>query len=201
LFGKALHAVAIDFQSLTVDYAPLAGEVAIVVCDSGVQHALAEGEYNKLRRLCESAAKKLGANSLRSVELAWLTGKPTRLTGREYQCAYHVIGEIRRVALAERALRAADYAHFGQYMFQSHESSRDFFKNSTPELDLLVERARQHSSCLGARLTGGGFGGATINLVQQSELNNFIDHMARQYKKQRGRPLKPMICQIVDGAA
>jgi len=86
-------------------------------------------------------------------------------------------------------------------MYQSHESSRDFFQNSTAELDLLVELARKHPACLGARLTGGGFGGATINLVQRSEANNFMDAMARQYEEHTSRRLKPIICQVVDGAA
>jgi galactokinase len=85
-------------------------------------------------------------------------------------------------------------------MFQSHESSRDFLKNSVPELDLLVELARKHSACLGARLTGGGFGGATINLVRHHEAPVFMDHMAREYEKSSGHKTTPLLCQIVDGA-
>ena len=89
---------------------------------------------------------------------------------------------------------------FGQYLFQSHESSRDFLKNSTAELDLLVEIARQHSGCLGARLTGGGFGGATLNLVMHHQAEPFMAHMATEYEKKTGLKLKPIVCQIVDGA-
>ncbi len=200
LFGKAWHVMSIDFRFLTVEHAPLTGE-AIIVCNSGVKHSLVGGEYNELRQSCESAAQKLGAKSLRSVDLKFLEANKSKLTAREYECAHHVVSEIARVAAGDRALRADDHAEFGQYMFQSHESSRDFLKNSTPELDLLVELAREHPACLGARLTGGGFGGATINLVSHHQAESFIEHMARQYEKRTGHKLQPVVCQIVDGAS
>src|SRR5207253_254895 len=119
---------------------------------------------------------------------------------REYECARHVVSEIARVTSGDRALRDDDHRQFGQYMFQSHESSRDFLKNSTAELDLLVELAREHPGCLGARLTGGGFGGATINLVQHHRAESFMEHMARLYEKRSGHKIQPVVCQIVDGA-
>src|SRR5207245_3266061 len=147
------------------------------------------------------AARKLSAKSLRSVDARWLEANKSKLTQREYECAHHVVTEIARVVAGERALHEQDHRQFGQYMFQSHESSRDFLKNSTPELDLLVELARSHSGCLGARLTGGGFGGATINLVAYHRAEDFIRHMAQEYEKRSGHRLKHMSCQIVDGAA
>lgn len=199
LFGRAWHVLTIDCRFLTVETLPLTGEV-LVVCDSGVRHALVAGQYAELRRHCESAARKLGARALRSVELADLKAQRARLTEREFECAYHVVSEIARVAAAEQALREGDHAQFGQYLFQSHESSRDFLRNSIPELDLLVELARQHPACLGARLTGGGFGGATINLVRHHEVEGFVEHMAREHERHTGRALRPMVCQIVDGA-
>jgi galactokinase len=199
LFGKPWHVMIIDFQFLTVQQEPLIGE-AIIVCNSGVKHALIGGEYNELRQNCESAAQKMGAKSLRSVEPRFLQANKSKLTQREYECAHHIVSEIARVAAGERALRDQDHRQFGQYMFQSHESSRDFLKNSTPELDLLVELARKHPGCLGARLTGGGFGGATINLVSYHQAEDFIAMMAREYKARSGHDLKPMVCQIVAGA-
>jgi galactokinase len=111
-----------------------------------------------------------------------------------------VVSEIQRVIHASRALLADDHRQFGEYMFQSHESSRDFLKNSTKELDVLVELARKHPGCLGARLTGGGFGGATINLVRHHEAQNFMEHMQREYEKAVGIKMTPLVCQIVDGA-
>lgn len=199
LFGRAWNVMSIDCQSLTVDQSPLSG-VALVVCHSGVQHALVGGEYKELRNNCASAARKLGAKFLRTVELKQLPAAKAALTEREFACAHHVVSEIARVVAAERALRTDDLAQFGQYLFQSHESSRDFLKNSTAELDQLVALARQHPGCLGARLTGGGFGGATLNLVLHHQAEPFIAHMATGYEKQTGVKLQPIVCQIVDGA-
>jgi galactokinase len=199
LCGKAWNVMSIDFRFLIVEHAPLVGEV-IIICDSGVKHSLVGGEYNELRKNCESASSRLGAKSLRSVELPFLKANQSKLEPREYECAYHVVSEIGRVAAAERALRDDDHRQFGQYMFQSHESSRDFLKNSTAELDLLVEIARAHPGCLGARLTGGGFGGATINLVAYHQAEGFMKHMAQEYERRSGHKLQPMLCQIVEGA-
>ena len=200
LFGRAHHAIELDFKFLTVEYAPMFGDIAIVTCNSGAKHQLVGGEYNELRALCESAAKKLGAKFLRSVAPEDLAAQKAKLTEREYQCAYHIVGEIQRVVHGARALRDGDFVQFGQFMFQSHESSRDFFKNSTRELDLLVALAREHPACLGARLTGGGFGGATINLVRRDGLDSFSAAMSRQYQQRSGIELSPLVCQIANGA-
>jgi galactokinase len=200
LFGKAFHAMEIDCQSLVVEQVPMIGEIAIVVCNSGVKHALVGGEYNALQAECEAAGKALGVRSLRSVDLPFLSANRSRLSARQYECAYHVAGEIQRVIHGTRALRDGDFVQFGQYMYQSHESSRDFFKNSCAELDLLVDLARGHAACLGARLTGGGFGGATINLVHREQLTDFRQAISAAYRQHTGQPLDPMVCQVVDGA-
>jgi galactokinase len=200
LFGKAFHAVEIDCQSLSVDLVPMVGELAVVVCDSGVKHELVAGEYNALRAHCEAAARALGVKSLRAVEPRTLAASKARLGQREYECAYHVVGENQRVVFGARALREGDFTQFGQYMFQSHESSRDFLKNSCPELDLLVNLARAQPECLGARLTGGGFGGATINLVARAQIESFMTAIVAGYEAHAGRKLQPVLCQIVDGA-
>jgi galactokinase len=201
LFGKAHHAIELDFKFMTVEHVPMFGDIAIVTCNSGVKHQLVGGEYNELRAFCESAAKKLGAKSLRSVDPKDLAANRQKLSEREYQCAYHVVGEIQRVVAGARALRDGDFAQFGHFMFQSHESSRDFFKNSTRELDLLVAIAREHPACLGARLTGGGFGGATINLVRRDGVETFRQFMSREYKSRSSIEMSPLVCQIADGAA
>lgn len=199
LFGKAWHVMNLDCRSLSVEHVPLVGE-ALIVCDSGVRHALVGGEYRDLRQHCESAARKLGVKSLRSVELRHLRSQQSALTEREYQCAHHVVCEIARVVAGERALREDDPRQFGQYLFQSHESSRDFLRNSCPELDTLVELARQHPGCLGARLTGGGFGGATINLVAFHQAEGFMADIASAYAAATGRQIQPWACQVVEGA-
>lgn len=200
LFGKAFHAIEIDCQSLAIEPVPMIGEIAFVVCDSGVKHSLVDGAYNELRQQCEAAACALGVKSLRSVDSAFLSANRKSLSEREHQCAYHIVGENHRVVASSRVLRDGDFAQFGQFMFQSHESSRDHFGNSCAELDLLVSLAKTHPACLGARLTGGGFGGATINLVQRAHVDSFSKAIATVYEKRTGRPLTPMLCQAVDGA-
>jgi galactokinase len=200
LFGKAWHVMETDFQSLSVELAPLAG-VAVVVCNSGVKHSLVAGHYNELRENCETAARALGVKSLRAADSKMLAANRTKLASRAFECGHHVITEIQRVIVGANALRADDLRQFGQYMFQSHESSRDFLKNSVPELDVLVELARAHPACLGARLTGGGFGGATINMVAHHQAESFMAYIAQAYEKKTGHKLQPILCQIVDGAA
>ena len=136
-------------SALTVEHAPMPGERRSWSAIPGVKHALVGGEYNELRRNCESAAKKLGAKSLRSVELRQVEAAKANLSQREYECARHVVSEIARVVAGAKVLRENDHRQFGQFMFQSHESSRDFLRNSTKELDVLVELARAHPGCLG----------------------------------------------------
>jgi len=200
LFGKAHHAIELDCQNNSVTHVPMLGEVVIVVANTGVKHELVGGEYNALRADCESAARKLGAKSLRAVDAKFLASNKQKLTDREYACAYHIVGEIQRVVYGARALLDGDFSQFGQYMFQSHESSRDFFKNSTSELDALVDTARTLDGCFGARLTGGGFGGATINLVHRNKVDSFMEQLANGYKRLTGRETQPMRCEIADGA-
>jgi galactokinase len=200
LFGKAASVIDIDCSSLVVGNSPMPGE-AVIVCNSGVKHALVGGEYNELRQNCENAAKKLGAKFLRTVDLKTVEANKDKLAPREYACARHVVSEISRVVAGERALREGDHKQFGQYMFQSHESSRDYLKNSTRELDILVSLARKAPGILGARLTGGGFGGATINLVSHHQAAAFMDYMSSEYEKATGIKMTPLVCQIVDGAA
>lgn len=200
LFGKSFHTLELDGQSLAVEQVPMFGEVAIVICGTGVKHDLAKGEQEELRRHCEAAAQALGVKSLRAVDPKFLASNKGRLTERQYQCAYHIAGENQRVLFGSRALREDDFAQFGQYLLQSHESLRDFLKSSAADFDLLVELARAHPGCLGARLTGEAFGGATINLVKRDQAQNFIQAMGTEYEQRTGRRAAPMLCLSVDGA-
>lgn len=201
LFGKEGQVIQIDFLHLTVEHSPMPAGVAIVVCDSSVKHDLSEaGGYNELRAQCESAAKKLGVPALRSIDMKTLQRSKDKLTEREFQCAYHIVGENHRVVFGDRALREGDIEQFGQYLFQSHESSRDFFKNSIAELDALVDIARTIPGCYGARLTGGGFGGATINLVKEDSAEAFLKSLAEEYFKRTKIRTEPWRARIVNGA-
>jgi galactokinase len=201
LFGRAGHIILLDFRDTGVDWTPLAPELAVVVCHSGVRHALVAGEYNDRRATCEAAARALGVASLRDIAPAQLETARPRLTPHQYECARHVVGENDRVRRGVALLRAGDYAGFGQLLWQSHASSRENFHNSCPELDTLVELAREHPACLGARLTGGGFGGATVNLVRRAAVEDFRARLAAGYAARTGRPLESWVCEVVDGAA
>jgi galactokinase len=200
MFGKAGHVIQIDFLDNSVQHDPMPPGMVVVVADSAVKHDLAAGEYNELRAYCEAAARKLGVQFLRSVDLAQLERAKSALTEREYQCALHIVGENQRVTHGERALREGDVYQFGQYLLQSHASSRDNFKNSTIELDILVEIAQKLPGCHGARLTGGGFGGATVNLVQQDAAERFMSDLAAAYYKRTNVRTEPWIAKVVDGA-
>ncbi|MDX1952375.1 MAG: galactokinase family protein [Verrucomicrobiota bacterium] len=200
LFGKAGQVIQIDCRHQTVTHNPMVPGVAVVVCNSGVKHDLSAGEYNELRSHCESAARTLGVKALRSINPQQLEASKAKLSQRDYECAYHVVGENQRVVFGERALLDGDVSQFGEYLFQSHASSRDYFKNSIPELDALVDIARRHPACYGARLTGGGFGGATINLVKAEGTWDFQQFLAKEYQVRTGLATEPWTCSIVDGA-
>lgn len=200
LFGKAGHVIQTDFLNNHVQHDAMPPGVVVVVADSAVKHDLAAGQYNELHDYCKGAARKLGVQFLRFVDLDQLEGQKAKLSEREYQCALHIVGENYRVTHGERALREGDTRQFGQYLLQSHASSRDHFKNSTGELDVLVEIAQTLPGCYGARLTGGGFGGSTINLVQAAAAGEFKGRLAEEYYKRTKVRTEPWIASIVDGA-
>lgn len=200
LYAQAFHASLVDCRMFTVENLPMHGEVVWVLCPSGVEAPLLRKLCEERRLTCESAAGIMRAKSLRSVDLPWLSEWKLKLADREYACAYHIVGENQRVIFGERALREGDFIQFGQYLTQSHESSRDFFQNSCPELDLLVNLACEHPGCLGARLTGPGWGGTTLNLVSWTLYEDFIRKIQLQYEVRTGRRIMPVVCQMVDGA-
>ena len=200
LCGEEFSAVLVDAQHGTVEALPLLGEMAVVVCDTERLDPILEAKSGALRYHCANAARVLGVKSLRAVEPPQLKVARDRLTARQHGCAYHVIGENQRVVAAERALRCGDFEQLGQYLFQSHESARAHFQNSTAELDLLVELARAQPACLGARMAGHGFGGHTVNLVLWNEVDEFCARLEQGFAQATGRKLKTMRCRVVAGA-
>jgi galactokinase len=192
--GRPGHALLVDCRSLEATPVPLDLTVhAIVIIDSRVKHELASGEYNTRRAECEAAARTLGKKALRDVtldELAPLTGDPAKR-------ARHVVGENERTVEAARLLKAGDLRGFGNLMFASHASLRDDYQVSCPELDLLVESARSVPGVLGARMTGGGFGGCTVNLVARGAVDALERTVVHEYEQRFGR--RPQL--FVTGAA
>jgi galactokinase len=167
LMSQREHATFIDCRTTEVSTVPLDGVASIIIANSNVKHALVGGEYNERRSDCEAAAHALGVKALRDASTEMLRVRRDQLADRIYHRALHITGENERVLAGVAALRQGKLADFGRLMFESHESSRLNFENSCPELDLLVATAHNTPGVLGARLSGGGFGGATINLVEK----------------------------------
>jgi galactokinase len=179
---------------------PFPGEVALLITHSGVKHALVGSEYNERREQCFSAAKKMGAAALRDVTSANLEASRAKLTALEYRRAAHVVGEIERVSQGIEFLRTGNVRGFGELMFASHESSRTNFENSTPELDALVAIAREEEGAYGSRLTGGGFGGATVSLVHAGSARRIAANLENKYREKTGVECRTYLCEIDDGA-
>ena len=199
LFGRADHTVFFDCRSEEVRAIPFPQGLALIIAESGKKRELTKGEYNARRRETRAAADALQVSALRDVTSEALTsrrGLPDLLWRR----AAHVVEENERVLRALELLAVGDGPGFGGLMNASHESSRKNFENSTPELDLLVSIAQQLPGVLGARLTGGGFGGATITLCQRSAAVNIAAELSERYTHESGIIPRVVISRIANGA-
>ena len=198
VFGKADHALFLDCRSL--DWKPISVSSAkFIICNTNAKHDLAEGEYNKRREECEEAAEFFGQKSLRDVTLEEFEARSKEMPEIARMRARHVITENARVLDSVAALRSGDLAKFGELMNASHESLRDDFQVSSRELDVMVELARGQKGVLGARMTGGGFGGCTINLLEPGDHGEFIDRMSDAYHDKTRIMPDIYRCRISDG--
>ena len=182
LFAQEGCALLIDTKELQLRSIRVPDSIAIVICNTMKTHAIARGGYNDRRAECEEAAELLGVDDLVDGDLALAQQTlPPGLLRR----ARHVIDEDGRVLEAADALEHEQMERFGALMYASHESLRTDFEVSTQELDLLVEIARDLGA-LGARLTGGGFGGCTVNVVRKDRARSFSEELARRYAERTG---------------
>lgn len=198
VFGRADHAVFLDFRTEWIRTIPFPHGLALVIADSGAKHSLVQGEYNERREQCHAAAQTLGANFLCEITTEQLMAAPLDPLVRRR--ALHVVGENERVWRAVQLLAEGDSLGFGDLMTASHESSRVNFENSTPDLDLLVEIASSLPGVLGARLTGGGFGGSTITLVEATNASLVAEELSRLYRERSKNIPQVFICRLADGA-
>lgn len=198
IFGRAGHTVFFDARSEEVRTIPFPPGFKLVIAESGRKRELVSGLYNARREETRAAAEALGVRALRDVSSDRLAkaSLPPLLRRR----AAHVVGEIERVTRALSFLAEGDGAGFGQLMNESHDSSRINFENSTAELDTLVDIARQLPGVLGARLTGGGFGGATVTLAEAALATSVAAELAREYFRRTGLEPRVFVCQIAGGA-
>jgi galactokinase len=203
--GKEDHALFLDCRDLSHRHVPLPSEVKIIVCNSGVKRALAQSEYEVRLKQCRQAVAQLATaglavKSLRDVDEEDLEMAASTLTEVLLKRARHVVRENRRVADAADALEEGDLERVGELMNQSHESLRDDYEVSSRELDALVEIARRQPGTLGARMTGAGFGGCTVNLVRESAAQSFSEAVKQEYQQAFGRPAEVYLCRASNGA-
>jgi galactokinase len=187
-FGRQDQALLLDCRSLEMTYLALPPNVRLVICNTMVRHELAAGEYNERRASCErsiEAIRKFLPNirALRDLTLEDLEKYRSLLSEIDFRRCRHVITENARVIDAKEALRHVDLARFGQLMYQSHNSLNHDYEVSCRELNLMVSLARNIPGVYGARMTGGGFGGCTINLVEREAVTEFQTSVAREYEK------------------
>jgi galactokinase len=198
VFGREGHALLIDCRSLVVEPVPLEG-VEIVVVESGVQRTLADSPYNRRRQEGAEAAAALGARSLRDVSATALEARRRELPEALYRRARHVLSEEVRVAAAADALRRGQQEIVGRLLYGSHASMRDDFEASCPEIDRLVEAARATEGVLGARITGGGFGGCTVNLLRPGAAAAFERSVVEPFRAATGLPARSHLVRASDG--
>jgi galactokinase len=204
--GRAGHALMLDCRSLDYRLLPLPSGVRLVICNTMVHHELAGGEYNRRRADCEAGVRHLARalphiKALRDATLADLEQHGRDLPEVVYRRCRHVIGENARVEQAAAALERGDLSAFGSLMRASHASLRDDYEVSCQELDLMVELANKAEGVYGARMTGGGFGGCTINLVRNENVPAFQESVARGYREATGKDPVIYVSSAVDGAS
>jgi galactokinase len=204
--GVEGHALYFDTRSLEYHPAPLPPATAVVIADSSMRRTLAGSAYNERRAACEEAVRLLKAykpalRSLRDITPVEFAAYKPYLPEIVARRAEHVVREIARVESAVAALQRGEARNFGALMFAGHASLRDLYEVSLPELDALVELARGLPGCLGARLTGAGFGGCTVNLVEAAQAEAFIAGLTDGYAKQTGRLAQVYLCRASAGAS
>jgi galactokinase len=206
LAGQAGKLVKTDFRSVVYETVDMGPDACFLMCNTHAKHALVDGAYNKLREACEQAAAHFAkvlrhpVTALRDVSMAewaiYKRGLPEAVANR----AAHPIGEDERVLKGAELLAAGDLAGFGRLMFDSHESSRTLFENSCEELDAVVDAAKKIPGVLGARLSGGGFGGSVVVLVHPRDAETASAALASAYAAKFGKPCDVSVIKPAAGA-
>jgi galactokinase len=202
--GLRDHALLLDCRNLEYSHQPLPENVRLVICNTMVRHSLAGGEYNRRRQECEAGARffaerRTGVKALRDVSLEEFQKYAGALPEAIRKRCRHVIGENARVVEAAESLRRHDLVRFGQLMAESHASLRDDFEVSCRELDVMVDLARGADGVYGARMTGGGFGGCTVNLVERENVDEFKAKIEAGYEQAIGQRPEVYVCTASDG--
>lgn len=195
--GQAGNALLIDCRSLESAPVPVPEGLVVAVLDTGTRRALETSAFNERREQCEAAAKALGVSSLRDVELGQLAA--SSLDGVLLQRARHVVSENERVHAFARALLGGEHATLSELLAASHRSLRDDYDVVTPALDAIVDVAREVPGCIGARMTGAGFGGCAVALVERAAAAEFVRAVESGYARRTQLQGAVYICEAADG--
>lgn len=203
--AAAEKALLLDCRSLEFYLLPLGSDTKIVIANSMVKHSVAEGEYGDRRGEVEAGQAVLSKKNpqiklLRDATIEDLREAKSGMSEASFKRCRHIITENARVIEARSALVGGDMKRFGDIMFAAHNSMRDDFQASCPEVDRLVEIAHTLPGCIGARITGGGFGGCTVNVVEADQAEAFADQLRQRYLDATGIRSDVFICKAVDGA-
>jgi galactokinase len=204
-FGRASHALLLDCRSLQYEFVKLPPDLQLVICNTMVRHELASGEYNARRAECEEGVRILRIvlpeiRALRDVTLTQLEKHVRILPAKVFARCRHVITENARVKSAVEAFHSGDTKALGPLLQDSHRSLRDDYEVSCRELDLMVEIAMAQPGLIGARMTGGGFGGCTINLVESAAVSEFRRNVAAEYSSKTGLTPEIYVSPASEGA-
>jgi galactokinase len=204
--GKAGHALLLDCRSLEFKLIPVPESVRLVICNTMVKHDHASGAYNRRREECDEGVKILSQwypeiRALRDVSVEQLEQHQTEIPPTIYKRCLHVVSENNRVQEGARYLSNGDVSRFGYLMRESHRSLRDLFEVSCRELDVMAEIAESLEGYCGGRMTGGGFGGCTVNLVKTADAPEFAAEIAQKY--QMALKIRPdiYVCSAANGAS
>ena len=199
--GRAGHVLLLDCRSLKTIHVPLPETVRVVILDTDTRRGLVDSAYNERRRQCESVASYFGVKALRDVSIEELEGSKAKLDPLEFRRARHVIRENGRVLDCAAALRLGNLDRVGELMIASHISLRDDFEVSSEALDLIAECARKAQGCYGARMTGAGFGGCAVALVNTKSIDAFVEQLHKDYVEASDRKAHLYVCYPSDGAS
>jgi galactokinase len=203
--GKAGHAFFLDCRSLEFKFVPIPAEIQLVICNTMVKHDLATGSYNTRRQECEEGCRILArrdpnVRALRDVSIEQLERYADDLAPVLRKRCTHIVHETQRVLDAVQCLAHGDLNRLGELMRDSHRSLRDLYEVSCPELDIMVDAAEGLPGHCGGRMTGGGFGGCTVNLVRAGNAEDFVAQVSERYQRKTGISPKVYICSAADGA-
>ena len=203
--GERDHALLLDCRSLAYTLAPIPPSIELIICNTMVKHSHAGGEYNTRRAEVEEATSILrrhwpAIQLLRDASLEELMQQAAKMPANVLKRARHIITDSLRAQAAAAALERGDLQTLGRLMAEAHASYRDDFEASCPEADLMVELANRQPGLIGARLTGGGFGGCTVNLVEEQYAEAFQAAVAQNYREQTGIRPDVFRCHASDGA-